>query len=69
MPEYKVNRKILQVGEALGLTLPKILLEARNLQKGDRVRVEFDSYDFIKIVPEKANDTRQKQPRKMNCGN
>ncbi len=55
MTEYEISRKLFRVGGKNGsivLVLPKLWIDANNLQNGDTVKVCFDSYPYLKIIKE-----------------
>ena len=49
--EYSLERKLIQMGDSLMITLPKVWLRARGLEKGDKILVLFNSHEYLKLVP------------------
>jgi len=49
--EYSLERKLIKMGDSLLITLPKIWLRARGLNKGDRMLVLFNNHEYLKLVP------------------
>jgi antitoxin component of MazEF toxin-antitoxin module len=52
--EYKLYRKVLQLGPSFAVSFPRWLAEAKGLRRGDKVAVKFDGYSgiFIERVSE-----------------
>jgi len=46
MPTIFSKRKILKVGDALGITIPKSIIVTHSLKKGDRISVISDVVDY-----------------------
>lgn len=51
--EYILRRKVFKLGNPGGLviTLPKVWVEANELQEGEEIMVAFDNYDYLKVIP------------------
>jgi antitoxin component of MazEF toxin-antitoxin module len=49
--EYSLERKLIQMGDSLMVTLPKVWIRAKGLQKGDRVLISFNSHEYLKLIP------------------
>lgn len=55
-------QKIIQIGNSLGITIPKQLLENLNLKAGDTVHVETNEASNTLIVSSKKNPLKGMSP-------
>lgn len=49
------------MGRSLVVTLPAVWARAKGLEKGDRVLLQFDSYEYLKLVPACAEKKKEGQ--------
>jgi antitoxin component of MazEF toxin-antitoxin module len=61
MAEYSLERRVIQMGRSLVVTLPAVWARAKRLAKGDRVLVKFDSYEYLKLMPARDNCEKKKE--------
>ncbi len=59
----KTTRKIVQVGECSGITLPKDFLETHGLKRGDRV--ELICNDVIVVKPIREDEIERELEREV----
>jgi hypothetical protein len=50
--EYTMKRKALRFGGSLVVALPPLWLRAEGVERGDTLLVAFDSYQFLKVIPD-----------------
>ena len=53
------TRKVIQVGSSIGVTLPKAVLEAKNINLGDELVISTTDTGIL-IHPQTAPDRREK---------
>jgi antitoxin component of MazEF toxin-antitoxin module len=53
----KAIRKIIQIGECDGITIPRKYLETNNLKRGDSVELFFNN--IIRVQPLRDDDIRK----------
>lgn len=66
--EYSLERKLIQMGDSLMITLPKVWLRAKGLEKGDKILVLFNSHEYLKLVPVKETAEEMEKKSKEVTG-
>jgi antitoxin component of MazEF toxin-antitoxin module len=50
--EYTIKRKVVRFGGSLVVALPPLWLRAEGVERGDTLLIAFDSYQFLKVIPD-----------------
>ncbi len=65
MKAGKDLRRVLQIGESTGITLPAEYLKLNNIERGDKVEVVF-SGEVVKVQPFNEEEIRKRVEEEMN---